>query len=163
MYIRKNLDVFSVISDVLLIEKYWCLFEKSIYIFYNLVMYIWKMIFDYTSQDYRIYIKIFRIYIKIIDLNQSFFRIYITRFSILPRLLQLKIKGMPRSLFYDIPYYVKMIPIYPFGTMWRNPCIWSSKSCQLHVDFTFQMWCWPCIFRISMQEIKIRWSVAVPS
>ena len=36
--------------------------------------------------------------------------------------------------------------ISSFDTMWRNPC----KSCQLHVDFTFQMWCWPCIFRTSM-------------
>ena len=43
----------------------------------------------------------------------------------------------------------EMIHISSFDTMWRNPCIWSSKSCQLRVDFTFQMWCWPCIFRTS--------------
>ena len=67
-----------------------------------------------------------------------------------------KIRGMPRSLFYDIPCYVTIdYKISPFDTIWRNPCIWSSKLCQLHVDFTFQLWCWPCIFRISMQEINL--------
>ena len=25
-----------------------------------------------------------------------------------------------------------------FWHMWRNPCIWSSKLCQLHVDFSFR-------------------------
>ena len=44
-----------------------------------------------------------------------------------------KIKGMPRSLFYVIPHYVTMVHIFSFDTMWRNPCIWSLKSCQLHV------------------------------
>ena len=43
-----------------------------------------------------------------------------------------------------------VIHISSFDTMWRNPCIWSSKSCQLHVDFTFQMWFWLCRFHISM-------------
>ena len=43
--------------------------------------------------------------------------------------------------FYNIPCYVSMN--YDTHSMWRNPCTWSSKSCQLHVDFTFQMWCWP--------------------
>ena len=59
-----------------------------------------------------------------------------------------KIKGMSRSLLYNILWEV--IHIYPFVTMWRNPCIWSLKSCQLHVDFTFQIWCWPCVFRNSI-------------
>ena len=66
-----------------------------------------------------------------------------------------KIKGMPRSLFYDIPCHVTMdyekwCTSLLLTQMWRNPCIWSSKSCQLHVDFTSQLWCWPCIFRISI-------------
>ena len=66
-----------------------------------------------------------------------------------------KIKGGPRLVFYIIPCYVTMsyekLCISSFDTMWRNQCIWSSQSCQLHVDFTFQLWFWPCIFRISMQ------------
>ena len=32
----------------------------------------------------------------------------------------------------------EVIQITPFITMWRNPCIWRSKSCKLHVDFTFR-------------------------
>ena len=40
-------------------------------------------------------------------------------------------------------------------------CIWNSKPCQLHVNFMFQMWCWPCIFCISMSKIIFRSSVAV--
>ena len=44
----------------------------------------------------------------------------------------------------------EVIHISSFDTMWRNPCIWSSKSCQLPVDFTSQLWCWPWIFPTSM-------------
>ena len=44
----------------------------------------------------------------------------------------------------------KVVNISPSDTIWRYSCIWRSKSCQFHVDFTFQMLCWPCIFRISM-------------
>ena len=32
----------------------------------------------------------------------------------------------------------KLIHIYPFDTIWRNSCVWRSKPCQLHVDFTFR-------------------------
>ena len=57
-----------------------------------------------------------------------------------------------------------VIHIFPFDKMWRNACIWSSKSCQLHVDFIFSYGDY-CIFRIriSMLEMKFRQSVAVPS
>ena len=40
-----------------------------------------------------------------------------------------------------------------FNTMWGNLCIWSSKQCLLHVDFTFQMWCWPCMFRCKNEAL----------
>ena len=62
-----------------------------------------------------------------------------------------KFKGMPRSMLRQNGLW-EVIHIYPFNTMWRNTCIWSSKSYQLHVDFTFQMWCWPCIFHISCKK-----------
>ena len=44
----------------------------------------------------------------------------------------------------------EVIHISPFDTMWRNSCIWSSKSCHLHVDFKNEMWRWPCTIHISM-------------
>ena len=54
-----------------------------------------------------------------------------------------KIKEMLRSLLYDIPHYITMgyekWYTSPYGTMWRNVCAWSSKSCQLHVDFVFDL------------------------
>ena len=31
----------------------------------------------------------------------------------------------------------KVIHTSPFGTMWKTLCVWNSKSCQLHEDFTF--------------------------
>ena len=57
----------------------------------------------------------------------------------------------------------EVIQISPFNTMWKNPCIWSSKSCQLHVVFKFQMWCWPCIFRYKHLKSNFSWRVAVPN
>ena len=57
-----------------------------------------------------------------------------------------KIKEMPQSLSYNIPCYITMdYEISPSNTMWRNLCIWSSKSCESHVDFMFQLWWWPYI------------------
>ena len=55
-----------------------------------------------------------------------------------------KIKEMLRSLFYDIPCYVTMdyekwYSSLLLTTMWGNPRVWRSKSCQLHVDYTFQI------------------------
>ena len=72
---------------------------------------------------------------------------------ILLRILK-KIKGMPRSLFYDILCYLTMDYEKWFTSILliqceEIPAFEIQKSCQLHVDFTFQMWCWPCIFRIS--------------
>ena len=55
-----------------------------------------------------------------------------------------KIKGMPQSLRYSMLRHNglwEVIHIFPFDTMGRNPCMWSSKSCHLHVDVTFQLWC----------------------
>ena len=46
----------------------------------------------------------------------------------------------------------EMIHISLLGTMWENPCVWNSKSCQLHVDFTFLILCWLCKLRNSMLD-----------
>ena len=89
--------------------------------------------------------------------------------SILPRLLQRskECRGHYSTLYHATSQWIMRNDthdvISSFDTMWRNPCIWSSKSCQLHVDFTFQRWCWPCICRLSMQEIKFRWRIAILS
>ena len=53
-----------------------------------------------------------------------------------------------------IPGYVTMVYEKWYTSLLLTPCIWSSKSCRLHVDFTFQLSCWPCIFCITMLEIK---------
>ena len=56
-----------------------------------------------------------------------------------------KIKEMLQSLFYDMPRTLRhnelweVIHLSPSGTMWRNVCAWSSKSCQLHVVFVFDV------------------------
>ena len=65
-------------------------------------------------------------------------------YTILPRLLQRskKCRGHYSTLYHATSQWIMR--------MWGNPYIWSSKSCQLHVDFTSQLWCWLCIFRISM-------------
>ena len=44
----------------------------------------------------------------------------------------------------------EVVYIFTIDTMWRKPCILSSKSGGLNVALTFQLWCCPCIFRISM-------------
>ena len=69
-----------------------------------------------------------------------------------------KIREMPRSLFYNILCYVTMDYKKWYVSLLlkhvRTPCISRSELCQLHVDFTFQMWCWPSIFRLNMYQIK---------
>ena len=53
------------------------------------------------------------------------------------------------------------IHIHTFGTIWRNPCFWNSKSCQLHVisRFRFDL----VYFVVAWKKSHFRWSVAVPN
>ena len=75
--------------------------------------------------------------------------------TILPRLLQRskKCRGHYSTIYMyhaTSQGYWEVIHISLFDTMLRNPCILSSKSCQLHVYFTSWLCFWPGIFRISM-------------
>ena len=69
-----------------------------------------------------------------------------------------KIEEMLRSLFRNIPRYVRWvvwtyIHLSFLALCEKMLCVWSSNSCQLQVNFTFSIWCWHCIFRISMLYI----------
>ena len=78
----------------------------------------------------------------------------ITLYIILPRLLQRskECRGLYSTLYHATSQWIMRSDFFWHNV--KNPCIWSSKSCQLHVDFTYQIWCWPCWFRTSMYEIN---------
>ena len=80
-----------------------------------------------------------------------------------------KIKGMPWSLFYDIPSYVTMDyeKWHTFFLLTQCEEIHAfevQNHVNLCVDFTFQLWCWPSIFHIKISNLgeELLFQVKIP-